>query len=357
MESKRRVKLALNHTKPDRIPKDYWGVPEVDEELISYFKVKNKDEMLEKLGVDLRYVKPSYTGDEFFEYKDGSLQKKLPDGNYVDIWGVVRKRVEWGRGSYLEVVSSPLSKADSVKDIENYKLPDVKKFDYKGVMEKCERYPDKAIIFTGDRLTTRCSFFKLSMYLRGFSEFMMDLILNEKMVFFLIEKVEEFHFYYTEQTLKYGRNIDIFMMGDDFGAENGLLISPEIFRKYFKKPLKKMAELAHRYGVKVMLHSCGSVRELIPDFIEIGIDILNPIQTTAKGMVPHELKREFGKYICFHGGVDVKNLLPNSSPQFIKKEIEKLVNILGEGGGYILAPSHNLQMDIPLENILAIYET
>lgn len=202
----------------------------------------------------------------------------------------------------------------------------------------------------------KASVFKLAMYLRGFENLLMDMISNEKLVFALIDKLMEFHLSYTENTLKSGYSfIDIFMVGDDFGTETGPLISIELFRKFFKKPLQKLVELGHKYGVKVMLHSCGSIRKFIPDFIEIGFDILNPIQTTARGMEPDQIKKEFGQYICFHGSIDVQKTLPFGKVEDVKNEVKEKIRILGKGGGFILAPSHNLQPDIPIENILEMY--
>jgi uroporphyrinogen decarboxylase len=115
-------------------------------------------------------------------------------------------------------------------------------------------------------------------------------------------------------------------------------------------------ELVHRHGVKFMFHSCGAVRELIPDLIELGVDILNPIQPAATGMAPEGLKRDFGQRLCFHGGIDVQFLLPLESAATVRAEVARRAQLLGQGGGYILAPSHNLQQDIPTENIVAMYD-
>jgi len=358
MNSKERVKMAVSHSVPDRTPKDYWAVPETTERLINFFAVNNKEELLDKLGIDCRYIKPDYTGEVFSEEKDESLQQKLPDGNYKDIWGIIRKRVEWGRGSYLEVISSPFSEIETVKDIENYSWSDPEVFDYKGMKEKCsKKYRDKAVIFTGDRLTTRASVFKLALYLRGFENFFIDLATNEKLVCAIVEKLLKFHLIYAQKTFESaGDIIDIFMLGDDFGTETGPLISPGYFRKFFKNPLKQLIELGHKYDVKVMLHSCGGIKEFIPDFIEIGLDILNPVQPGAAGMAPDELKKEFGKDLCFHGAIDVQKVLPFGSPDEVREEVKEKIAILGKKGGFILAPSHNLQPDVSPENIAAMYE-
>jgi uroporphyrinogen decarboxylase len=116
-----------------------------------------------------------------------------------------------------------------------------------------------------------------------------------------------------------------------------------------------MAEVVHREGVKLMFHSCGAVRETIPDLLACGVDILNPLQPAARGMEPASLKRDFGDALCFHGGIDIQYLLPRGNPENVAAEARRVAGILGEGGGYILAPSHNIQLDTPTGNILAMY--
>jgi uroporphyrinogen decarboxylase len=130
-----------------------------------------------------------------------------------------------------------------------------------------------------------------------------------------------------------------------------------MFRRYFAPKLKEFAAQAKSYGLKVMLHSCGSVRELIPDIIGIGVDILNPVQVHAKGMIPRELKKEFGDRICFHGGIDIQHTLPFGTIQDVEREVEDRIRVLGKNGGYILASTHNIQTDTPTENILKMYKT
>ena len=357
MNSKERVLTAVAHEEPDRIPVDYWAVPELTETLLEKFGLVNEEQLLEKLKIDIRYVKPYYISSDFEEQPDGSLHKRLSDGIFIDIWGVKRKKINWGKGSYLEMINSPLGEANSVRGIENHSWPRAEDFDYESILKQCLNYKDFAIICTGDRLTTRASIFKLAMYLRGMDRFFMDLALNPGLVETLVAKLLEFHLEHNRRIFEVAaKHIDIFMLGDDFGSENGLLISLVMFRRFFKPALRDLVSLAKEFGLKTMLHTCGGVRELIPDLIEIGLDILNPIQTRAKGMDPKKLKKEFGKDICFHGSIDIQKILPFGTPDEIKRTVNSHIKTLGEGGGFILAPSHNLQMDIPIDNIIAMYE-
>lgn len=354
---KKRVMDALAHIQPDKVPVDYWAVPEVNQALLKGFGLMSEDQLLKKLKIDIRYVKPSSSESDFKEQPDGSLHKRLSDGTFVDIWGVKRKKITWSKGSYLEVIDSPLGEANSTREIENYSWPDVEVFDYESIVKQCLNYRDFAIICTGDRLTTRASIFKLAMYLRGMDKLLMDLALNPKLVGALVAKLLEFHLEHNRRIFEVAaKYIDIFMLGDDFGSENGLLISLAMFRKFFKPALRDLINLAKKFGLKTMLHTCGGVKKLIPDLIEIGLDILNPIQTRAKNMDPKELKKEFGKDICFHGSIDIQRTLPFGTPDEIKRTVSSRIKTLGEGGGFILAPSHNLQPDIPIDNIVAMYE-
>ncbi|MCX5637996.1 MAG: uroporphyrinogen-III decarboxylase, partial [Planctomycetota bacterium] len=153
-----------------------------------------------------------------------------------------------------------------------------------------------------------------------------------------------------------GGRIDFFRIGDDFGTQNSLVMSPRMFRDIIKPALKAMADTAKKYGAYYYHHSCGAVRELIPDLIETGVDVLDPIQVQAAGMVPTELKAEFGQKICFSGGVDEQRLLPNGSPEDVRKGVFQLLEDMARGGGFFIGPTHNFQADIPTANILAMYD-
>jgi uroporphyrinogen decarboxylase len=145
--------------------------------------------------------------------------------------------------------------------------------------------------------------------------------------------------------------------GDDFGSQRGLLISPSSFGKLFAAKKKALFDLAHSYGAKITHHCCGSSRALIPQFIALGMDALQTIQPQAVGMDPYALKAEFAGKIALHGAVDVQGWLQRATPQQIAAEVNRLMDEVGAGGGYILAPSHHIQPDTPLENVLAVYET
>jgi uroporphyrinogen decarboxylase len=148
--------------------------------------------------------------------------------------------------------------------------------------------------------------------------------------------------------------IDILRTADDLGTQRGLFFSPEMFRTFIKPRLKKLVDMTHSHGVKFLFHSCGAIRPLIEDLIEIGVDILDPLQAAADGMEPQALKNAYGDRICLHGGICTQYLLPGGTPEEVRCEVRRRLDILGRGGGFILAPCHVLQADVPTENILAM---
>jgi uroporphyrinogen decarboxylase len=188
---------------------------------------------------------------------------------------------------------------------------------------------------------------------------LIDLALNPEFAEALFWKVGEiFKGFYQAQLDAVGDYIEWVEIGDDLGGQNGPLISPKMYRELLKPihadVIKSIKE--HPSNPKVMYHSCGSIKVFIPDFIELGVDILNPIQVAAKGIVPSEIKKEFGNELCFLGGVDSQHLMPTGTPQQVSEQVKRRIQEMGVGGGYVLAPSHNIGDDVPLENILAFFE-
>ena len=187
---------------------------------------------------------------------------------------------------------------------------------------------------------------------------LLDLAINPKIVEAMVERLVTYYLEYNEKIFRRAKgNIDIFYMGDDFGIQKGMFISKQMWRHFFKPGFKKFIDQAHSHGIKVMHHTCGSVVDLIPEFIECGLDILQSLQPLARGMDFKRIKTEYGKYISFQGGIDIQNTMPFGTVARVKEEVKRTIETLGPGGGYILCTSHNLQPDTPIDNILAMYET
>jgi uroporphyrinogen decarboxylase len=257
--------------------------------------------------------------------------------------------------TYREVVQNPLRDFTTVEEVEAYnKWPRAGDFNYSGLREECEKRKDVAIVLGG--MPGCATFFIQCWYLRGLDQILMDLILAPRVAHAIIEKIAEFQIAYHEKVLEQiGDLVDVLMIADDYGTQSSLMMSRDHFREYFKKPTQALIALGRKYGLKIMLHCDGNIRELIPEFIEMGIDVLNPIQNVGPEMDPKVLKKKFGKDLCFHGGIDTQEALPRLSPDALAGDVREKIETLGRGGGYILSPTHMIQLDVPLENILRMY--
>lgn len=355
MDSRQRVSLALAHKEPDRAPIDYWASPEINTKLLKRYGFSSQEQLLEYLDVDFRYIEgPKYIGPKLVVHPDGSAE---------DHWGVPRVRVEVGYGDksgvYREVLDFPLESAESVEEIRDYpRWPSPDWFDYDCVCDQVAdaRRTNKVVIFMGDRMN-RCAQLKPAMYLRGVAKILEDLVLNPEIAEHIFMRISEFYLEYARRTFEAaGNGIDIFMTGDDFGTQNGLFISPDMWRRFLRPGFKAFIDLAKKYGYKVAHHSCGSIKPIIPDMIECGLDILNPLQPDVHDMGYAELKSLFGDHLCFHGSISIQRTLPFGTPEDVRNEVRKRFETLGPNGGFIFCTAHNIQADTPIENIEVLFE-
>ena len=349
MNSRDRTFLALEHRLGDRIPIDFWATPAVAQHLEAECG-KPYAEVLDDYDVDLRYI-------EGTTYIGPTLE---PD---TDIWGVKRAAVSAGTSeqseSYSEVTKPPLSDAETVEDIEAYgHWPDPDMFDYDVIEKQCDAIlrQDRVVVFMGDRLN-RVAQFKPAMYLRGTENIFFDLAANPAIAETTFRKVREFYLGYLERILLASNSkIDIVLTGDDFGAQNGLLVSADMWRRFIKPGFADYIDLIKRHKTLAMHHTCGSVVDIIPDMIECGLDILQSIQPEAGGMSLANLKKMFGKDLCFHGGVSIQKTMPHGSQDDIRREVKIIADLAKQDGGYIFCTSHNIQADTPVENIVTLMD-
>lgn len=354
MDSKQRTIDAINHRQPDRPPiyvsltpqvakklSDATGIPyEAPIDAMESARISHV-RLLEHLGTDIVAVAATAPPE--------GQTIVLPDGRMKNEWGMVYKDA----GIYAEFDEYPLAHAQTRQDILNYSFPDHNLADrYYKAKEMMGIY-SKSHGILGDVETM---FFETSWYLTGMEKLLVDLITEAEYVPVLLDKIMEQNIIAGKKLIEMG--VDFLWCGDDFGGQQGMLIDPEMWRTIFKPRIKYMFEEFRkvRSDIKLAWHSCGSILPIIPDFIDVGLDILNPIQPLAKGMEPEFLKNTYGKELVFFGGIDVQELLPYGNPQTIKNEVRRRIDILGKGGGYIIAPAHNIQPDTPVENILAFFE-
>lgn len=275
-------------------------------------------------------------------------------GVSVDIWGCRRERIKAGSAVYDEVTFHPLAHAESVADIEAYDWPTPDEVVFPEIPEGFDLQDWKT-----DKLATEMGFigpFGVPWALLGLEKMMIELAMNPALVEAVVAKTEEFTLGCLEIILdKYPGAFDMIGCGDDYGTQNGLLISNDMIGRFFMPSLKRHYDLGKKYGARGYHHCCGAIFEMIPQFIEAGVDVLNPIQTSAHGMDPARIKAAYGDRLCFHGGIDIQQTLVTGTPKDVRAEVRSRIETLGPAG-YILAPSHTLQPDTPPENLVAMYE-
>ena len=350
MNQRERILSAIQQKKPDRIPSDMWATPEVIDELKKYLGVEKEQGIWSALGIDkIVNLTPMPLGVPVTPCFSPSLP---PD---TDIWGVeyIPKSYAEGRGVYWEVQKPSLGPLDTIEDIEqNYRFPRVDDFDFSSIVEKCETFSNYAI---------ECGYiapFYTYNTIRGLEKSLMDLVFNPEYAHFVISRICDFLYTYHVKLFEAaGKYIDIAQVTDDFGMQSGLMISPGMFQEFFQPHYKKFIILLKDFDIHVFHHDDGAMAPLIPKLIDLGVEILNPVQWRLQGMEPASLKKSFGKKLCFHGGVDNQEILPFGSTGDVEKEVQFLLETLAsDGTGYIMAPCHNIQPITTMENIVTMYE-
>jgi len=367
MTHRERLMAAVSHRQPDKVPIDLGGtrdssiVVEGYEKLKKHFGVEGENRLCDRmmrvvqvderilraLDIDTRAVFPGATAK--------GMAKDLGPHSYQDDWGVVRVHPE--SSYYYDQREFPLSGEISLSDISRYPWPDPDDPGLiRGLKERVKwirENTDCAAI-----LTLPAPFVHISQYLRGFEDWFCDFILNPRRLEALFDAVLEVTLQWARNELKeVGKDVDIVICADDLGTQTGLQMSHEHYLKYIKPRQGKFFRLVHELSpAKLLLHTCGSVAAIIDDLIEIGVDVLNPVQPMAAGMNPIELRKKYRGRIAFWGGPDAQHIFPRGSVEEVKQMVENLVEGMGEGGGFVLSSCHNIQPDVPLENILALFQ-
>jgi uroporphyrinogen decarboxylase len=362
-----RVNAAVNFQKPDRLPRDFAAVPEIWEKLGNYFGTSDRKAILKKMDIDCRIVyydnfcKPpgiDYNNVDLNASQEraslsGMWRKIESDGSSRDIWGAHRRRVKTPHGYLDEFASFPLESAASINDLKKYPWPNPDWWDFSHLREYVDELNDAAIYNIRYRIG---SFFETAWSLYNFEKFQLEMAMKPEMPLYILERIADVHYENLRRVLNIaGDLIDIVYFYDDIASQENLLISPDMYREFIQPFHQKVIDIAADYNKPTMMHCCGSVYPLIPTLIDMGLKILNPIQPTARNMNPEKLSQEFGGGIVFHGGIDVQQFMQNAAPGQVSEKVKYVSDLLGKNGGYILAGSHHLQADIPLENIVAMY--
>jgi len=368
MNSRERVLKTLNHEEPDRVPIDIGGtscttmIEPVYKKLLKRYHLNNHEYGIihsVMRSVDIcEEAKDLLSSDtDIICLNDPAGGRiELTDNGFVDEWGINYRRSKVGDDFYYDICENPLANA-SLGDLKNYPWPDP--FDeirYKGLEEKAKILAVKDRFVLGNILES--AIFEIAWAMRGFAQFLMDLMINKVFAHALLEKITFIQKTIYEKFLEeVGEHVDMVFIADDLATQDSLLFSPALYREMIKPYQAEYFKVKNKNNLKLLYHSCGNISPLLNDFVEIGVDAINPVQISAKGMDPNRLKKEFGEKICFWGGVDTQTILNFTDKNVVKDAVENLVKILAPGGGFVLTSVHNIQSDVPVENIKTMIET
>lgn len=336
--SKERVLNVFNHSMPDRVPLWYGADPLLTAALIRHCKVQDEEALLDYLYIDFRRVQAEYVGPPLRQFSDGTRE---------NFWGVLR-----GGDYYGQPLTHPLAGVETMQGLKKYNWPAADWFAVTDVARICRQWPEKAIIGGPWAVV-----FTDAVELIGMEEFFIKMHTHPDIIRAVINRACDFYYEVAKRFFENsGGLIDIFFFGDDFGSQQALLINPKMWRRFCRSYIQRLNRLAKDFGLKTMFHSCGAIREIIPDLIEIGIDALNPVQPRANGMDLNNLKKDFGKKIVFHGAVDHQYVLLSGTAEEVQAEVRRVIDIMAPGGGFCLAPSHDyLLAEYPCENVVMMY--
>jgi uroporphyrinogen decarboxylase len=352
MNSRERVLAAVSHVRPDRVPIGLRFSPELTKGLKDRMGLKSDPELWNWVGQDLITVRPKFRSPAADKYYADPTIEITPEGHYLDIYRVPFRWVQTEYQAYMELVGRPpLAHIQTLAELENFPWPGLDLWDFSTIPGELELHREKATWARSRGL------FEIACFMRGMEQLMTDFILDPDFAAGLMDRITEGLLAMVKKTLAAGRGGYVFYeYNDDIASQRAMLISPKLWREFIKPRMAKICDMIHSFNTRVRYHSCGSVYPIIPDLIEMGVDILNPIQPLAQDMDPFRLKKEFGDRLTLDGGIDIQFLLPKGSVGDVRREVRKMIDITGANGGYICAGSHTLQGDIPLENIIALVE-
>jgi uroporphyrinogen decarboxylase len=373
MNSHERVRLALDHKEPDHVPFDLGGTSVSLIHLTAYQNLRKHlnlptceprisymaeqlavvgGDLAERLETDVALVIPQPPADFEFVFRD-----RVAYEAYTDEWGIGWQKPKEG-GFYYDMYIHPLANAGKLEDFKAFKFPDpLDDHRFQNLRRDAEAAVERgrAVALAGP-----CSgILEMYAWTRGFEQFYIDLAIHHEFVAYMLDRLVEFKCAFWRRALaEIGDLVDVILEADDLGGQHSLLFSPETYRKIIKPRHEKLFSFIKQQApVKLFFHSCGAIRSLIGDLIDVGIDILNPVQISAADMDPKELKQEFGRDLVFWGGgVDTQRVLGTGTPEEVKEDVRRNIEALAPGGGFVFAAVHDIQANVPPENIMAMWE-
>ncbi len=348
MNSKQRVLEAVALRRPDRIPVDFNANPGTLARLMSDLQVATHRELLDRLHVDIvdlrGVVDPIYRGPV-------PKEQNLGDGVKENWLGWRTRRMETATGPEDAACDFIFAEATTVEEMANWRWFDVDWFDFSDFAERLEPWTDLAVMASG------ASVFQHPTFLRSTDNLLADMALRPELADYLIDRHTDFYVAFFDRMFNAAPGkVDILRIADDLGMQDRLMMSPAMFDRFIGPRIDRIVRMAHDHGVKIMFHTCGAVVPLIDRLIDLGVDMLDPIQVRAKDMVPAQIKQRFGSRIALHGAIDTQYLLPRGTPEEVANEVRSMIDTLGPDG-YVISPCHVLQTDVPTANVLALYDT
>lgn len=369
MTSRERVRRAYNHEEPDRVPVCVGGTAQKFCSSV-YLAVKKHlgidddytlDQSLDELGNVIHYHPGvlEFCGSDLRHIQINRLPPEGPDED-----GIMRHELGYGLKTdpatgITNMVGHPW-KGASAEEIKAWKMPDpANAARFAGLREQARAMREETDYAIASYKATLLGAFDLACVMRGMDDFLMDMIAEPEVAETILDRTVEFNCgVYSEMLDAVGPFLDVVEFNDDLGTQENLLFSPDVYRSLLKPRHAEFVALLRKKApqAKIFLHCCGSIRPIIPDLIDIGVDVLNPIQPLARGMEPAELKSEFGADICFQGAIDVQKGMLGSIAE-VEQEVASRIGALAPGGGYVLATANNITGDIPLQNVLCLYNS
>jgi len=370
MNSRERVLATLKHKEPDKVPIDLGGTNVTSIERVAYDSLRQylgmepdptpeishvqqgtiypNQDLLQRYAVDFRPVTMNRA-------PRWVATRRLPDGGWYDEYNIRWKKSLY----YYDAITYPLASCTS-EDLEQVAWPDpCDPMRVEGLRERArELYENTDYAVVADIMCRGP--FEQACRLRGYDKFCLDLALDPAFAMTLLARITEMIIGLWDAYLgAVGDYVHVVCQGDDLGMQTGLFISPQMYCRFIKPCHRRIYDFIHsRTEAKVFMHSCGSVYDIVPEFIEAGVDILNPVQYKAARMDLARLKKEFGNDLCFWGGgMDTQRMLPDASPDEIEAEVRRTIEIMAPGGGYVFSPTHNIQPDISPDRLDKVYET
>lgn len=331
MTHRERALAAIRHELPDRVP-------------ISWICVEDTASLLDYLGLNRCLGIQGIN-----EYFGSDIQMVGAGSPGISLFGNSGSQSPYGS----DESNKPFRDVETVEEIERFSWPDIRSLDFDSCGAALDAIHPEYAVAVGNWTSVFCEvcdFF-------GMENTLIHMHQNPRLIEATVAHIEDFYLQYCRRLFETAAGrADIFHMWDDFSSQRGLIISPEMWRRFFKPTYRKMFQMAKDYGLYVWFHSCGVIVDVIPDLIEMGMDVWETVQAHLPGNDPERLKREFGRYITFDGGISTQRTLPFGTPEEVRAEVRERIRVLGNQGGYICNSDHVLKRDVPPANIVALYD-